>query len=98
MDAFNESYPALQMLAKMRVSFPVLTVRTMTDTIRQDRLQQIEVCSSYIEPLIGYQPGKMLAYRLAHDSRLAVLNAETFIDKNRSRPGSEALCRTVEVF
>ena len=71
-----------QMLAKMGMSFAVLASRTMAGAVRKYRLQQVEIRPPHVEALVCHQAREMLAHRLAHDARLAVVDAETFLPQN----------------
>ena len=98
MNALDEADPSFQMLPEMRMRFAILALSTVADTVGKDRLQEIEIGSSYIQALVGYQPRKMLAHRLAHDARLAVLNGKTFRHENHCDIRGESLDTTIEAF
>jgi hypothetical protein len=98
MNAFDEAQPANQMFAKMGMSFAVLTSRTMAGAVRENRLQQVEIRSPNVEALVCHQAREMLAHRLAHDARLAVVDGKTFLHEDRRDMSSEAPYRPIEVF
>jgi hypothetical protein len=62
------------MFPEMRVRFTILSGWSVADRIGEDRLQQVKVLSPHIEALVGDYPREMLAHRLAHDARLAVVD------------------------
>jgi hypothetical protein len=88
-DTFNEGYPALQMFTKVGMRFKVLGFWRVAHAICKCRLQHIEVVPPHIESLIGYQASQVLACRLAHDPRLAVLDSKALLAKNGCDMSSE---------
>ena len=77
------------MFTKMRMSFKVLGFWRVTHAISQYRLQHIEVGPPHIKSLIGHQASQVLACRLAHDPRLAVLDSKALLAKNGGHMSSE---------
>ena len=80
------------------MSFAVLASRTKAGAVRKYRLQQIEIRPPYVEALVRHQACEMLAHRLAHDARLAVVDSKTFFPQDHRDIGSETLYGAIEVF
>ena len=49
------------MLPESRMPLAVLTLRSCSDTIRQRRLQPVEIRPPHVEALVGHQAREMLA-------------------------------------
>src|ERR1700722_10681075 len=98
MNAFDEAQPANQVFAKMGMSVAVLVSWPMAGAVGEYRLQQIKIRPPHIEALVGHQAREVLAHRLAHNARLAMVDGEALVLQDHRSVRSETLYRAMELF
>jgi hypothetical protein len=80
-DLFDEAYSAFEVRTKTGMAAAILAGWTEPHTIRQRRLQQIEILPSDIHVPIDDQPREVLPDALTHDPGLAVIHRKTLFKK-----------------
>ncbi len=76
----------------------VLAFRSVAQTIGEDGFEQVEIGSINVGPLIYHEAGQVLAYALAHESGLVVINGEPFFHEYGGGVDGESLGGAGEVF
>jgi len=90
-DRLDKPDPAFETGTEVEVSTPVLALWPEPHTVSERGLEPIEVSPHYVNVLVHHQTGKVLAHSLAHDARLAMIHAKTFLVKNRGDIHRESL-------
>lgn len=84
------------MQPKLRMPVSILAVQSMPNTIRERRLQKIEIFAHNIHALVGYQTDQPLPYALSHDSRFSKVHSETILQQDRPNMCRESFYTSFE--
>ena len=79
------------MLPESWTPFPVLALRSLPYTVRQDCLQSIYLCPPHIDLLIHNQSRQSLPHPLSHHACLPKLRHKSSFHRNSRRMGRKTL-------
>jgi hypothetical protein len=79
------------MRSEIVVSFEVLAFGSVANTIREDRLQTVNLFALHIQMVIDHNSGEALPQTLAHDASLTVIDAESLFQEDSRNAGFEPL-------
>lgn len=76
------------------MSIKILCLGAVTNTVRENRLQPIEVRADNVWVLVDNHACKILPHATPHHARLAVIHRKSFFVQNRT----DVCCKSIHTF
>ena len=93
-DVLNPSYAAAQRIQKARMAFAILTFEAVAQSVREDGFQTFALGAGDARTMIGNEAKHSLTLGSAQDAGFAVVDEESFFDRDRANQGFEAPCES----
>src|SRR5438034_10621663 len=93
----DESQPALQVRTKRGMALAILALGAEANTVGEGCFEAIKVSPHDIHMLVQYHTRQVLPHALAHDSRLAIVHIESFLEQNGRNMGGKSLNISFEI-
>jgi hypothetical protein len=96
-DHLDESQPALQVRTKRGMALAILALGAETNTVGEGCFEAIKVSPHDIHMPVQYHARQVLSHALAHDSRLAIVHIEPFLEQNGRHMRGKSLNMSSEI-